>query len=156
MKFIATCPPGREGDAMLELEWAINARVKRTKWGGVLLGETNLERDEAVRKVREFETFALQSFIPIDELVDLEDLEEKVGEIRLPPGKSFAVRVKVRGAKVGEKSLERKLGGIIKAVSGNPVNLERPDIIIMVNVLGKKAGISVLRPEEIVKKEARD
>ncbi|ASJ15786.1 RNA-binding protein [Thermococcus chitonophagus] len=156
MKFIATCLPGREGDAMLELEWAINARVRRTKWGGVLLGETNLGRDEAIKRVREFETFALQSFIPIDDIVDLENLEEKVKGIKLPPGKSFAVRVKVRGAKVGEKSLEKRLGGIIKAVNGNPVNLEEPDVIIMVNVLGKKAGISVLRPEEIVKKEARD
>ncbi|AEH25155.1 THUMP domain-containing protein [Pyrococcus yayanosii] len=156
MLFLATCPPGREGDAALELEWALNAKVRRMRWRGVLMGETSLPREEAIERIKGFETFALQSFIPIDKFVSFDELEDRIREIKLPPGKSFAVRVKVRGAKIGEKFLERRLGGIIKAANGNPVNLERPDIIVMINVLEKRVGISVLRPEEIIRKEARD
>ncbi|AFK21788.1 THUMP domain-containing protein [Pyrococcus sp. ST04] len=157
MKFLATCPPGREGDASLELEWALKAKVKRTRWGGVLIGESPINRNEALKKIREFETFALQKFIPLDYLVPLEELERKIEEIarELPKG-SFAVRVKVRGAKIGEKTLEKKLGGIIKRVTNNPVNLEEPEIIVLINVLGKKAGITIARKDEIVKKEPDD
>ncbi|AAL82082.1 RNA-binding protein [Pyrococcus furiosus DSM 3638] len=157
MKFLATCPPGREGDAMLELEWALNAKVKRTRWGGVLIGETPLGKQEAIERIKTFETFALQRFIPIDYVVPLEELENKIEEIAktIPRGK-FAVRAKVRGAKVGEKELERKLGSIIKKITENPVDLENPDVIVFVNVLKNKALISILRPGEIVKKKVED
>ncbi|CAB49014.1 THUMP domain-containing protein [Pyrococcus abyssi] len=157
MKFIATCPPGREGDAILELEWGIGAKVKRTKWRGVLVGETELEKEEAIRKLKSFETFALQRFIPIDSLIPLERLEEEIKRLcsKIPMGKSFAVRAKVRGAKIGEKKLETEIGGLIKRITGNPVNLGNPDIIVTIEVLGNKAGIGILKPQEILKFEVK-
>ncbi|AEC51539.1 hypothetical protein PNA2_0624 [Pyrococcus sp. NA2] len=153
MKFIATCPPGREGDAILELEWSINAKVRRTKWRGVLVGETDLPKEDAIKRLRSFETFALQRLIPLDSIVDLEKLEEEVKDLcqKIPRGKKFAVRAKVRGSKIGEKKIEREIGGIIKRITGNPVDLENPEVIVVIEILGKKAGIGVLEPGELLK-----
>ncbi|BAA29153.1 THUMP domain-containing protein [Pyrococcus horikoshii] len=157
MKFIATCPPGREGEAILELEWGIEAKVRRTRWGGVLIGETELNKEEVFKRLQSFETFALQKIIPIDLFIPLEKLNDVIGEIatKIPKGKSFAVRAKVRGAKIGEKSLEIEIGGLIKRITGNPVNLENPEYLLIIEVLGKKAGVALIKPDDIIKLEVK-
>lgn len=45
MILLVTCPQGREGDAILELEWALEkVKVHGTDWRGVLLAETPYQR----------------------------------------------------------------------------------------------------------------
>ncbi|MCD6559080.1 THUMP domain-containing protein [Palaeococcus sp. (in: euryarchaeotes)] len=157
---LVTCPNGREGDASLELEWALgDAKVKRTKWKGVLLCFTRIEKGESLKRIKEFETSAIFKVIPIDTLVEsskevIIECGFKVATERIKEGDSFAVRCKKRGGKIkSEKEIERELGARIKEGLNATVNLSNPRWLVLVEILGKKTGISVLKTEEVLKKE---
>ncbi|WP_010479508.1 THUMP domain-containing protein [Thermococcus zilligii] len=157
---IVTCPPGREGDAILELEWALGkVHVRGTDWGGVLIAETPLGKDEAIKRLLSFETQALQRVTPLDYLLPagIEEMEEKAVELMKGKTGTFAVRAKVRGnKKLGEKEIERALGSRIVKELDLRVDLSRPDWVVAVEVIGKKAGLGVLRGDEILKFEVKD
>ncbi|MDV3103780.1 THUMP domain-containing protein [Thermococcus waiotapuensis] len=157
---IVTCPPGREGDAILELEWALEkVHVRGTDWGGVLIAETPLSKDEVIKRLLSFETQALQRVTPLDYLLPagIEEMEEKAVELMKGKTGTFAVRAKVRGnKKLGEKEIERALGSRIVKELDLRVDLSRPDWVVAVEVIGKKAGLGVLRGDEVLKFEVKD
>lgn len=157
---VVTCPPGREGDAILELEWALEkVRVHGTDWRGLLYAETPLKKEEVVKRLKEFETQAIQRVVPLDEAVsaNLETIEKKAVELMENKKGSFAVRAKVRGNKsLGEKELEIKLGSAIVGCYGLKVNLTDPDWTLAVEVIGKKAFLGVLKRGEMLRFEVRD
>ncbi|ASJ06153.1 THUMP domain-containing protein [Thermococcus pacificus] len=157
---IATVPQGREGDGILELEWALGeVRVKGTDWGGVLLAETPLSKEGALRRLGEFETQAIQRVVPLDEFVPAkwEEIEEAVLRLAGEIQGTFAVRAKVRGNKrISARALEVKLGSLIVERFGLPVNLTDPDFTVVIEVLGKRAGVGVLKRGELLRFEVKD
>lgn len=156
---VATCPPGREGDAILELEWALGrVHVRGTEWRGVLIAETPLGRDEVIKRLLSFETQAVQRVLLLDCLLPakLEEIEEKAVELMEGKTGSFAVRARVRGnRKLREKEIERVVGSRIVEKRGLKVNLSSPDWVVVVEVLGRKAGIGVLKRDEVLKFEVK-
>jgi len=157
---LVTTPQGREGDGILELEWAIEkAKVKGTGWKGVLLAETPLSREEVLERLRNFETQALQRVIVFDEVVPAEEDEISSAVLRLAEriDGTFAVRVRVRGNKrLDGRRMEISLGSLIVERFGPPVNLSDPDWTVKVEVLGGKAGVGVLRRGELLKFDVVD
>lgn len=160
MILLVTAPPGREGDAILELEWALgDVRVRGTDWRGVLLAETPLSRDKALERLRKFETQAIQRIVPLEIVVPAkwEEVEKTVLELGKRINGTFAVRAKVRGNKrLSQRELEVKLGSLLVERYGLKVNLSEPDYTVLVEVLGKRAGIGVVRKEEVLKFEVKD
>ncbi len=157
---VVTCPPGREGDAILELEWALEkVKVHGTDWRGVLIAETPLEKMEVINRLLSFETQALQRVTPLDYLLPakLEEIEKKAVELMEGKTGTFAVRAKVRGnKKLREKEIERAVGSRIVEEYGLKVNLSSPDLVVVVEVIGKRAGIGVLRRDEILRFEVEE
>jgi len=157
---LVTSRQGREGDAILELEWALGrVRVKGTDWGGVLLAETPLSRGEALQRLREFETQAIQRVVPLDEFVPArwEEIEKAVLRLAGKIDGTFAVRAKVRGNKgLSQRELEVKLGSLIVERYNPSVNLSDPDWTVVVEVLGKKAGVGLVRRGELLRFEVGD
>lgn len=160
MILLVTTRPGREGDAILELEWALEkVRVKGTDWRGVLLAETPLSKEEALDRLRSFETQAIQRVVPLDELVPAkpEEIEKAVLELGKRIDGTFAVRAKVRGNRgLSQRKLEVELGSLLVERYGLKVNLGEPDYLVLVEVLGKRAGIGVLRRNEVLRFEVVD
>ncbi|WP_297467261.1 THUMP domain-containing protein [Thermococcus sp.] len=160
MILLVTTRPGREGDAILELEWALEkVRVKGTDWRGVLLAETPLSKEEALDRLRNFETQAIQRVVPLDELVPAkpEEIEKAVLELGERIDGTFAVRAKVRGNRgLSQRKLEVELGSLLVERYGLKVNLGEPDYLVLVEVLGKRAGIGVLRRNEVLRFEVVD
>ncbi|AIU69215.1 RNA-binding protein [Thermococcus eurythermalis] len=160
MILLVTAPPGREGAAILELEWALgDVRVRGTDWRGVLLAETPLSKDEALERLREFETQAIQRVVPLEIVVPAkwEEVEKAVLELGKRINGTFAVRAKVRGNKrLSQRELEIKLGSLLVERYGLKVNLSEPDYTVLVEVLGKRAGIGVVRKGEVLKFEVKD
>ncbi len=154
---LVTAPPGREGDAILELEWALGSvRVKGTDWRGVLIAETPLSKGEALERLRNFETQAIQRVVPIDELVPArwEEIEEAAMRLAEKIEGTFAVRAKVRGNKgLSQRELEIKLGSLIVERFGYAVNLSDPDYTLVIEVLGKRAGLGLLKRGEALRFE---
>ncbi|WP_394325301.1 hypothetical protein [Thermococcus sp. JCM 11816] len=102
-------PAGREGDAILELEWALEkVKVHGTDWRGVLLAETPLSKEEALRRLKDFETQAIQRVVPLEVLVraSFDEIADAVLNLAERIQGSFAVRAKVRGnKKLSQRSL---------------------------------------------------
>jgi tRNA acetyltransferase TAN1 len=160
MLLLVTAPYNREGDAILELEWALGkVKVRGTNWRGVLLAETPLSKGEALQRLMNFETQAIQRIVPLDVIVgaSFEEIANAVLELVKDIKGSFAVRAKVRGnRKLSQRELEVRLGSLIVERFGLPVNLSDPDYTVVVEVLGKKAGIGVLRRGELLRFEVRE
>ncbi|WP_258083533.1 THUMP domain-containing protein [Thermococcus thermotolerans] len=152
---LVTAPQGREGDAILELEWALErVRVKGTDWRGVLIAETPLPKGEALEKLKNFETQAIQRVVPLHLIVPArwDEIERAVLEVAERIDGTFAVRAKVRGNKgLSQRELEVKLGSLIVEAFGLKVNLSDPDYTVAVEVLGKKAGIGLVMRGELLR-----
>ena len=156
---LVTAPPGREGDAILELEWALGSvRVKGTDWRGVLIAETPLSKGEALEKLRSFEIQAIQRVVPMNELVPArwEEIEEATLRLAENIDGTFAVRAKVRGNKeLSQRGLEIKLGSLIVERYNRRANLSDPDYTLVVEVLGRKAGLGLLKRDELLRFEVQ-
>ncbi|NJE04206.1 THUMP domain-containing protein [Thermococcus sp. MV11] len=160
MILLVTAPQGREGDAILELEWALGkVRVRGTDWRGVLLAETPLSKEEALERLKNFETQAIQRVVPLERLVPArwEEIENAVLGVGERIDGTFAVRAKVRGnRKLSQRELEVKLGSLLVERFGLGVNLGDPDFTVVVEVLGKKAGIGLVKRGELLRFEVSD
>ncbi|AFL95329.1 RNA-binding protein containing THUMP domain [Thermococcus cleftensis] len=160
MILLVTAPQGREGDAILELEWALGkVRVRGTDWRGVLLAETPLSKEEALERLKNFETQAIQRVVPLERLVPArwEEIEKAVLGVGERIDGTFAVRAKVRGnRKLSQRELEVKLGSLLVERFGLGVNLGDPDFTVVVEVLGKKAGIGLVKRGELLRFEVSD
>lgn len=154
---LVTTPQGREGDGILELEWALGkVRVRGTDWKGVLLAETPLSKGKTLERLRNFETQAIQRVVPLDLIVPArrEEIEGAVLQLAEKIDGSFAVRAKVRGNKgLSVRELEIDLGSLVVERFGLRVNLSDPDCTLVVEVLGKKAGIGLVRRGELLRFE---
>ncbi|AMQ18636.1 THUMP domain-containing protein [Thermococcus peptonophilus] len=160
MILLVTCPQGREGDAILELEWALEkVKAHGTDWRGVLLAETPLSKEEALQRLKDFETQAIQRVVPLEVLVraSFGEIADAVLKLAENIWGNFAVRAKVRGnKKLSQRELEVKLGSLIVEHYNMPVNLSNPDYTVVVEVLGKKAGVGVLKRGEILRFEVEE
>jgi tRNA acetyltransferase TAN1 len=157
---VVTCPPGREGDAILELEWALEkVRVHGTDWRGVLIAETPLSKEEILSRLRSFETQALQRVVPLEEALpaDYDAISDAVLELMKRKEGTFAVRARVRGnRRLSARELEIKLGSEIVKAFGLPVNLSDPDWTVVIEVFGRKAYVGVLGRGEMLRFEVED
>ncbi len=148
MILLVTTPPGREGDAMLELEWALGkVRVRGTEWKGVLIANTSLSKGEIIERLKSFETQAIQRVVPLDFVVPAKrkEIEKAVLELGERIDGTFAVRARVRGNRnLSQRELEVKLGSLLVGL-GKRVNLGDPDYTVLIEVFGKRAGIGLLR-----------
>ncbi|MBN1786083.1 MAG: RNA-binding protein [Candidatus Methanofastidiosa archaeon] len=161
MHFLATSPLIRQYDAMWELEWAFgeNAKIRKTRFPGVILVQVDMDKKEGVRCIEEYETTAIYRVVPLERIVrtNLEEISKDSLDLareRISAEDSFAVRCKRRGDPgFSSKDVEKDIGARICEEIGAKVNLDYPQWIVKIEVLGSRTGISVLNPDEIVNKE---
>jgi tRNA acetyltransferase TAN1 len=131
-------------------------RVNRSQVRGVVKGQTNLNPVEAIQKLRSLlrgdpsKFKSIYRVIPIEEIVE-SDVDEIIDAVkRLSPriGKNDRFRVTLEKRKTNLRSLD-----VIKAVAeviDCPVDLKNPDWVILIEILGKETGVSVIRPVDIL------
>ncbi|MBU7029728.1 MAG: RNA-binding protein [Theionarchaea archaeon] len=156
MFYLVTTPVNRQYDGMWEIQWAVeNCKVIKTRHKGLFLIEAD---EEALQKIKDYETTAIYRVIPLDAVVSahLPDITKEtiaIAQKKLKKGESFAVRCKRRGFSISSKEIEQKIGAQIVETFKNPVNLDNPDKVVLIEIIDKKAGISILKKDGIVKKE---
>jgi len=136
-----------------------NARVDVTPAIGLVVAKTILEPVDVVHKLRTilkerpWEFRYTLKVTPVQRLVqtDIEEIKEASADLarEIAVGETFRVSVEKRHTSVSGRE-------IIEAVASRidrKVNLERPDRIILVEVLGRLSGISILRPDDILSTE---
>ncbi len=159
---LITTTRGNEPHALSETWYLLsqigdpNPQTDKTKIKGLVTAKTTLQPQEAIEKLRnllkeypnEFH-FTLR-IIPIQKTVqtDLAQIREAAAQLaqQIQPNETFRVTIEKRFTNISTKD-------IIDAVAADvnrKVNLSNPDKIILVEVVGKHTGISILKPTDVI------
>jgi tRNA acetyltransferase TAN1 len=160
---LITAVYGKEREARLEALDCIfpkdpAASCSRLPYGGLLLLKTRLQSNEAAAAIHACSTSLIFRVIPVDSVT--ESSLPKIGSevLRLVPRgtRRIAVDCARRGrALQSSHAVEEEVGSLLKA-QGNAIDIENPDIIVRIDIIGSLTTISVRPPSGfIVKKDGR-
>ncbi|MFB3888965.1 MAG: THUMP domain-containing protein [Candidatus Bathyarchaeia archaeon] len=123
---------------------------------GVIVGKTTLNPVEAVEKLRvvlqekPFEFRYAFRIIPIQKVVrtSLDEIKRAAAELAsaLDPNETFRVTVEKRFTSIHTRDFIEVVAADIK----NKVDLDNPDKVLLVEVLGSWTGVSLLKPSDLL------
>ena|SRR5271157_80700 len=156
---LATTSRGFEAQARSELQFLLEKIgdstpvVERTGISGVIAVKTKIEAITAINQLRTvlhqtpYEFRFVLRVIPIEKVVqtDLEPIQSAVTELasNIGENETFRVTVEKRFTAMHSKDIVEKIASSIKRT----VDLTKPDKIVLIEIVGKFTGISVIRPE---------
>ncbi len=136
-----------------------NPKILITKMSGILTAETKLEPIEVVRKIKEMlldEPWSVRyclRIIPIQKFIEtkIEEIEKTVTEIseQISDGETYRISIEKRSSDLSSQEIISKIASKIK----NKVSLEFPDKVILIEILGNKTGISILKKADVLSVE---
>jgi len=122
---------------------------------GLFACTTELDPLEAIRKIRKivqdepWKVRYVLRLIPIDTVVSthVDDIKNAVQSLaeRIKENETFRVTVEKRRSSI--KSME--IIEAVAAVVDRKVTLERQDWVVLIEIVGKETGVSVIKPENI-------
>ena len=132
------------------------AETSKTKIRGLIVAKTSLnpfvaiEKLRAILKGRPYEFRYALRILPVERVVptDLEEIKRVAQELasRIGEQESFRVTVEKRFTTLHSKDIVEAAASDIK----RKANMENPDHILQIEVLGASTGISLLRPSDII------
>ena len=165
MNLIITCPRHFEEEASEEVKRILielgdqEPKIIISSMPGILTGITSLNPIEAIEKIREKildEPWSVRyclRIIPIQgvcktNIKEIEDeILKKIGVIKSED--SYRITIEKRNSKVSSNEIISK---IAKNIS-NKVSLDSPDWVILIEIIGDEAGVSVIRNNNILSVE---
>ncbi len=163
MDLIATCARHFEQDACTELVSLLGAcgdseaSASPTDMRGILTAQTSLGPDAAIAALRarlaeepwEFRYVMRVMPIQVTTSARAEDIAEAAGRLasRIPEAQTYRITLEKRNS--GEPR-----DAIITAVADaveRRVCLDHPDWVVLVEILGPDAGVSVIRPDGVLR-----
>jgi len=148
---LVTCPSGFEVEAKRELEEILGRNtVSMTYFRGLLRAETT--KEDALAQLSEKDTSYISRAVPIQGIVqaDIEPITSFFKNKKIEG--NFAVRCKRRGShSFSSKDVEVEVGDML-VKKGAKVDLDSPEIILLVDIIQEQAHLSVLSPGDIIKK----
>lgn len=161
MNLIITCARHLEPETSDEINAILtqfgdeNPEITRTSMSGVLTVKTELDPFEIIKKIREKiadEPWSIRyclRIIPIEQVTEtnLEEISSKVISLmkKVDEKDSYRITIEKRNSEISSTELISKIADNIQ----NKVSLENPDWIVLVEILGNEAGISVLKSNDI-------
>ena len=165
MNLIVTCARHFESETEEELRDVLeefgdaDIKVSITNMSGILTAKTKLDPVAVVRKIKEMildQPWSIRyclRVIPIQEVIETEIEEIEKSTVKLAgqilDGETYRISVEKRSSNVSSQEIITKIAGKIK----NKVSLEFPDKILLIEILGNKTGISVLKKEDVLSVE---
>ena len=165
MNLIVTCARHLEPETEEELRGFLDEfgdsepKVTITSMSGILTAETNLEPVEVVRKIKEMllnEPWSVRyclRIIPIHRVVEtkIEEIEKVVDELsdNISKDEKYRISIEKRNSDMSSQEIIKKIASKIKS----QVSLEFPDKVVLIEILGNKTGISVLKKSDILSTE---
>ncbi|MBT3285299.1 hypothetical protein HN807_07655 [Candidatus Bathyarchaeota archaeon] len=128
-------------------------KVSRSRIKGIVMAETTLNPIEAIIKLREhmesdvdryerlFRIFPIVARVPTEVEDIVEEVKRQAGVIE--EGQKFRITLEKRETEF--RSLE--IIDPVAAIVDREVDLNNPDWVILIEVMGKMTGISVMPPE---------
>lgn len=161
MNLIITCARHLEPETTDELSAVLaqfgdeNPEISRTSMSGVLTAKTKLVPFEVIKKIREKivdEPWSIRyclRIIPIEQVVDtnLEEISTQVFSLmkKVNEKESYRITIEKRNSDISSAEIISKIADNIT----NKVSLEKPDWIALIEILGNKTGVSVLKSDDI-------
>jgi len=159
---LATTSRGNEDEACSELWYLLGEigdsapTVDKTGVAGLVAAKTAFNPFEVIEKLRKilrerpYEFRYTLRIIPIEKVVrtDLGEIQRAATELSSKIGKNETFRVTVE-----KRFTETSTKDIIEAAAANierEVNLNNPDKVILIEVVGGLTGVSVIKPDEIL------
>ena len=165
MNLIITCARHLEPDAEEELRDILEKfgdseiKVSISEMSGILTAETKLEPIEVVRKIKEMlldEPWSVRyclRIIPIQKIIEtkIEEIEKTVAEMskQISDGETYRISIEKRNSDLTSQEIISKIANKIK----NKVSLEFPDKVVLIEILGNKTGISILKKADVLSVE---
>lgn len=155
---------GEELLGIEEIEMALQDQknlftIKETEFYNVVLIQSDSNPLKIIRLLKNTKTMVISKIVPIEMVVrtrrDL--ISEKVLKLckdKIKPNETFVVRGDIRGRGY-IRSKEELLSSITQIIIEKlmlELNEENPDWVVQIEVVGENTGISVLNPDEIIKK----
>ena len=132
------------------------AQTAKTKIRGLIVAKTSLdpiaviEKFRSILKERPYEFRYALRILPIQKVVqtDLEEIKKASAELALKIGENetFRVTIEKRFTTLHTKDQIEAAVGDVK----NKADLENPDKILLIEVLGALTGMSLLKPVDIL------
>lgn len=161
MNLIVTSAKGLEARASAEfkevalLSGIRKVTIERSAYDGIL--EVEVENPKALMSfISEFvrsEPFKIRfvmRVIPVDRVVDtkVEDIVAAVKELAaaIGPAESFRITIEARDSPYSDRQL---IDAVAEAVE-RKVSLDAPDKVVLIQIFGEYAGVSVLGPNDII------
>lgn len=161
INFIVTTVRGRELEACREVKDILSSlgdespKVEATEISGLLVGHTNLDIlgiSEMLKKLTNSEPWKihlLQRFIPLQLVIrsSLDGIAQAAKKLSKQVEKDETFKVVVEKRHTNLESAD-----VIKAVASifdQKVDLEKPDKVVLVEVAGPLAGVSIIKPDQV-------
>ena len=165
MNLIVTCARHLESETKEELRdilegyGDLDANIIITNMSGILIVETKLDPVDVVKKMKEMlldEPWSIRyclRVIPIQRIVEtkIEEIEKIITEDskQILDTETYRISIEKRNSDIPSQEIISKIASKIK----NKVSLEFPDKIILIEILGNKTGISILKTTDILSVE---
>jgi len=161
LNLIITCARHLEPETTDELSAVLaqfgdeNPEISRTSMSGIITAKTKLVPFEVIKNIREKivdEPWSIRyclRIIPIEQVVDtnLEEISTQVFSLmrKVNEKESYRITIEKRNSDISSTEIISKIADNIT----NKVSLGKPDWIALIEILGNKTGISVLKSDDI-------
>ena len=162
MNMIITCARHLEPETEEELCGILeefgdsDVKVTITEMSGILTAETKLDPIEVVRKIKEMvldEPWSVRyclRIIPIQKVIEtkIEEIEKTVSEMseEIIEGETYRISIEKRNSNLSSQEIIKKVATKIK----NKVSLEFPNKVVLIEILGNKTGVSILKKSDVL------
>ncbi len=162
MNMIITCARHLESETeeelcdILEEFGDSDVKVTITEMSGILTAETKLDPVEVVRKIKEMvldEPWSVRyclRIIPIQKVIEtkIEEIEKTVSDMsqEITDGETYRISIEKRNSNLSSQEIIKKVATKIK----NKVSLEFPNKVVLIEILGNKTGVSILKKSDVL------
>ena len=165
MNLIITCARHLEPETEEEIRDILeefgdsDPKINITNMSGILTAETSLEPIQVVRKMKDMlldEPWSIRyclRVIPIQKVIEskIEDIEKITTFVskQISEDETYRISIEKRNSELSSKDIITKIANKIK----NKISLEFPDKTVLIEILGNKTGISVIKNSDILSTE---
>ncbi|MDP6327424.1 MAG: THUMP domain-containing protein [Nitrosopumilus sp.] len=162
MNLIITCPRHLEPETEEELRDILEEMgdseptITITNMSGILTAQTSLVPVQIVEKIKDMildEPWSVRycsRIIPIQKVIEtqIDEIEKCVSEIseQILQDDKYRISIEKRNSDISSKEIITKIANQIK----NKVSLEYPDKVILIEILGNKTGVSILKKSDVL------
>lgn len=165
MNLIITCARHLETETRREITDILEKMgdsepiISITNMSGILTAETKIDPIEVIKKIKEMildEPWCIRyclRVIPVQKITEtkIESIEEGISDLikLISNGESYRISIEKRNSNISSQELISNIAKKIK----NKVSLEFPDKIILIEVLGNKTGVAIVKKTDVLSVE---